>query len=110
MLTEVAVKNTRGVTWITLAGPAPGGGSFDRASKAVPPPLAAEPAQVRLSAPAEQAAARAQGGAAQPGAPPATVPGQPAPSGLAAMAAARKLIRTGQITLTVESYPKAADE
>ena len=26
------------------------------------------------------------------------------------MAAARKLIRTGQMTLTVESYPKAADE
>jgi hypothetical protein len=32
------------------------------------------------------------------------------PAGLAAMAAARKLIRTGQIALVVESYVKASDE
>jgi hypothetical protein len=98
------------VTWITLAGLALGGCSFERASQAVPPPMAQE---APATAPARMAAdqARSQGGgAAQPGAPPASMSGQQAPSGLAAMAAARKLIRTGQITLTVDSYPKAADE
>lgn len=104
------MKNTRGVTWITLAGLALGGCSFEKASQAVPPPMAAEPAPARM-AQAEQALGRTQGGgAAQPGAPPASLSGQQGPSGLAAMAAARKLIRTGQITLTVDSYPKAADE
>ena len=97
---------TAGVTWITLAGLALGGCSFqDRA--AAPPPMAQEaPAPARLAEAAAQSKGRpVAGGAAAPSA-----PGQQQPSGLAAMAAARKLIRTGQITLTVDSYPKAADE
>ena len=46
-------------------------------------------------APAQGSAAAARTGAGDPGR-------QQQPSGLAAMAAARKLIRTGQMTLTVD--------
>src|SRR5687768_1122821 len=84
-----------------------GGCSFqDRAG--APPPMAHEaPAPARMA----EASAHVQGRSAGSGAAPAApVPGQQQPSGLAAMAAARKLIRTGQMTLTVDSYPKAADE
>jgi uncharacterized protein DUF4349 len=97
---------TRGVTWITLAGLALGGCSFqDRA--AAPPPMAQEaPAPARMAEAAAQSKGRSlAGGAAAPAS-----PGQQPPSGLEAMAAARKLIRTGQITLTVDGYPKAAAE
>jgi Domain of unknown function (DUF4349) len=99
---------TAGVTWITLAGLALGGCSLQKASDAVPPPMAQGRQDLPASAPvmAERSQGRAVGGGAAPEA-----SGQAQqPSGLAAMAAARKLIRTGQMTLTVDSYPKAADE
>ncbi|MET0551649.1 MAG: DUF4349 domain-containing protein [Vicinamibacteria bacterium] len=107
------MRVTAGVTWITVAGLALGGCSFG-GSKAVPPPMAQEaPAPARMDAAREQlnslgytAQSRATAGGGQAPAGPAQQP----PNGLAAMAAARKLIRTGQITLTVDSYPKAADE
>ena len=95
-----------GVTWITL-----GALSLAGCQKRAEAPLearlempAATPAPARQAAEPSQGSSRAGGGAV-PG-----TPGQQTPSGLAAMAAARKLIRTGQMTLTVESYPKAADE
>jgi RNA polymerase-interacting CarD/CdnL/TRCF family regulator len=99
------VKNTRGVTWITLGALALGGCSFEKRS-GMPPPTAQEAVPARTASDQVQTRSAAGSGAA----PAAPVPGQQAPSGLAAMAAARKLIRTGQITLTVDSYPKAADE
>jgi hypothetical protein len=96
---------TAGVTWITLAGLALGGCSYGKSSDAVPPPMAQE-APARMAS--DQMQTRSTAGAGAP--PAAPEPGQQRPSGLAAMAAARKLIRTGQMTLTVDSYPKAADE
>jgi hypothetical protein len=108
---------TAGVTWITLGALALGGCSFG-GSKAEPPPMEqpqAAPAAARMSeAQAENlrslgyVAPQAKGGAG--GQAPAAPGVQQQPSGLAAMAAARKLIRTGQMTLTVDSYPKAAGE
>jgi hypothetical protein len=67
--------------------------------------MAQEAAPARMAS--DQMQTRSAVGGAAPAAP---GPGQQQPSGLAAMAAARKLIRTGQMTLTVDSYPKAADE
>lgn len=100
------MRKTRGVTWITLAGLALGGCSFQDRAAGTPPMAQEAPAPARMAADKMQTRSVAGGGAA----PAAPVPGQQAPSGLAAMAAARKLIRTGQMTLTVDSYPKAADE
>jgi hypothetical protein len=101
------VENTRGVRWIALGALALGGCSFG-GSKAAPPPM--EQSRQAMPASAPSMAGRAQGGGQVGGAAPQAAPGQETPSGLAAMAAARKLIRTGQITLTVDSYPQAADE
>jgi hypothetical protein len=101
------VDKTTGVTWITLGALALGGCSFEkRAPEAIPPPMAQEAAPARMAA--DQVQTRSAAGTGAP--PAAPVPGQQAPSGLAAMAAARKLIRTGQMTLTVPDYARAADE
>jgi hypothetical protein len=59
-------------------------------------------------------ASKAQGDVAERQAAPAAAPAAPGPqvqpAGLEAMAAARKLIRTGQMTLVVESFVQASDE
>jgi hypothetical protein len=108
------VKKTRGVTWITLGALALGGCSFQKASEATPPMAQRQAAPAAMAPEAAENlrslgyVSQQSGGGRAPAAPGAQKP--PAPSGLAAMAAARKLIRTGQMTLTVDSYAKAADE
>ena len=104
------MEHTGGVRIVTLAAAlAVSGCMRDRAPQeaAVPPPTMAP---ARMSA--QQAEKMASLGYVGKGAPAAAAPNAAAvqPAGLEAMAAARKLIRTGQITLVVESYLKASDE
>ncbi len=68
-------------------------------------------ARREAAAPARQAAPaapQAGGGERSAGLADGRVPDQQQPDGLAAMAAARKLVRTGQMTVEVSSYPEAA--
>jgi hypothetical protein len=106
------VRDRRVVRFVTLAALV-ATGCDGAAKRALPTPVEtrAEVAFEPKGAPPAQA--RHSGGAGEQGGPAAAAPGQAqgnAPAGLAAMTAARKLIRTGEMTLVVESFGKAADE
>jgi hypothetical protein len=100
------------VRFVTLAALAAAGCDVQKAVPTMQDRPAAAPAR-QAAGGAQQEAVRALGYTAPASAVPAEkrAPGAPAqPASLEAMAAARKLIRTGQMTLVVESFTKAADE
>jgi hypothetical protein len=110
------VSHSRTVRFVTLAALAAAGCDTNRAlrpaSREAPAPAATQaPAGPSLTA-QQQDKLRSLGYTAPAAGAPATEAAQAAavrPAGLEAMAAARKLIRTGQITLVVDTYVKAAD-
>lgn len=105
------MKQSGAVRLLTLAALL-AAGCQDRSAREASVPAAVPPATIALGG--EQAErVKALGYTAAQSAPHAGAPaGANAvqPAGLEAMAAARKLIRSGQLTLTVASYPKAAEE
>ena len=108
------MSHSRMVRVVTLAALAASG--CDSMRSAVPEPQAAEvqgPAASRHAGGAPAAAPKHEGlqalGDVKPSTPGAAQPAAQ-PAALEAMVASRKLVRTGQITLVVESYLKAADE
>lgn len=109
------MAHTRGARLVTLAGLLAAGCMQERAAQDTVAPPPSMPAAATLSAAqADGLKALGYAGPVRQEAPAAVAPaGQAAPAqpaGLEAMAAARKLIRTGQMALVVESYLAASGE
>lgn len=105
------MSHSKTVRFVTLAALAAAGcGVQKEALPTFQDRPAAPAAQSGGAAPAPQEALHSLGYTAPAKAAPGTPPASAQPASLEAMAAARKLIRTGQMTLVVESFTKAADE